>query len=142
MGRPRKSVPSYPLHRQSGQAIVTLTDATGTRHDKLLGPYDSPASRQEYARVIAVWEASGRRLPAAKAGGGSPDVTVNELILAYYQFAEGYYQKNGKPTTQLDRVKRSLKPVRKLYGHTLAKDFGPLSLKGRVLPGAAVPSSN
>ncbi len=31
MSRPRKSVPSYRLHRQSGQAVVTLPDVFGGR---------------------------------------------------------------------------------------------------------------
>jgi integrase len=81
----------------------------------------------EYARVIAEWEANGRRLPQPVAA--LADQTVNELVLAYWRHAEGYYLKNGEPTSQLDRVKRSLRPVKELYGHTAAKDFGPLALK-------------
>jgi hypothetical protein len=83
----RTSVPSYRLHRQSGQAVVTLTDGFGGRHDVLLGKHGTQESRVEYARVIAEWEALGRRLPT------KPEkcaVTVNELLLAYWQFAEGY----------------------------------------------------
>jgi hypothetical protein len=34
-----KKPPSYRLHRQSGQAIVTLPDGLGGRRDVLLGPY-------------------------------------------------------------------------------------------------------
>jgi hypothetical protein len=45
----RLTVPAYRLHKQSGQAIVTLTDALGNRRDVLLGKYESPASRAEYA---------------------------------------------------------------------------------------------
>jgi hypothetical protein len=49
--RPR--IPSYRLHRQSGQAVVTLTDAvTGQRKDRLLGKYNTPASKEEYRRVV------------------------------------------------------------------------------------------
>jgi hypothetical protein len=54
---------------------------------------------------------------------------VNKLILAYWKFAEGYYRKNGKPTPQLERVRGALRPVKELYGHTSARDFGPLALK-------------
>ena len=53
-------IPSYRRHRQSGQAIVTLTDSFGNRRDVLLGTYGTVASRQVYARVIAEWEASER----------------------------------------------------------------------------------
>src|SRR5262249_337342 len=51
-------VPSYRLHRQSGQGVCTLTDGTGGRRDVLLGKYGTKESRQEYARVISEWEAS------------------------------------------------------------------------------------
>jgi hypothetical protein len=40
-------VPSYRLHKQSGQAVVTLTDGIGGRHDVLLGPHGTPESRSE-----------------------------------------------------------------------------------------------
>jgi hypothetical protein len=54
MSRPR-SVPTYRCHRQSGQAIVTLTDGLGGRFDVLLGKLGTAASRAEYARIIAEW---------------------------------------------------------------------------------------
>jgi integrase len=36
---------------------------------------------------------------------------------------------NGKPTTELHGIAPSVRFLRELYGHTLARDFGPLSLK-------------
>jgi hypothetical protein len=57
-------IPKYRCHKQSGQAIVTLTDGLGNRRDVLLGKYGTAASRSEYLRVITEWEASGRRLLA------------------------------------------------------------------------------
>jgi hypothetical protein len=105
-------VPSYRLHKQSGQAIVTLTDGVGGRHDILLGRHGTPESRAEYARVIAEWEAAGRRLPTSTGRRASSDLTVNELLLAYWRHAEGYYVKDGQPTSQLDRIQRSLGVVR------------------------------
>jgi hypothetical protein len=44
-----KPVPSYRLHKSSGQAVVTLPDGLGSRRDVLLGKYNTPASRAEYA---------------------------------------------------------------------------------------------
>jgi integrase len=123
----QKHVPSYRLHKQSGQAIVTLTDGLGNRRDVLLGQQGSPESRMEYARVIAEWETSGRLLPVTSGAPGG--LTVNELILAYWKHAEEYYRKNDKPTSQLERLRLALRPVRQLYGHTLVTDFGPKSLK-------------
>jgi integrase len=126
----RPTVPSCRLHKQSGQAVVTLPDGLGGRRDVLLGKYDTETSKQEYRRVVLEWEANGRRPPVVGAEGSAPaDLTVNELILAYWHFAEGYYVKNGEPTSQQERVQRSLKPLKELYGHTMAKLFGPLALK-------------
>lgn len=56
-------------------------------------------------------------------------MTVNELILAYLQFADGYYRKNGQPTGEYDSIRYSLKPLRRLYGSAGVNEFGPLALK-------------
>ena len=127
----RRRVPSYRLHKQSGQAIVTLPDSVGNRKDFLLGVYGSSSSRAEYARVIAEWEASSQPLSHTDSTPTSfiPELTINELLLAYWGHVEGYYVKEGKPSRQQHRIKQSLKPLRELYGHTLVKDFGPKALK-------------
>jgi integrase len=122
-------VPSYRRHKQSGQAIVTLPDGLGGRHDVLLGKYGTPESRQEYVRVLGEWEANGRRLP-----GSSPfscnGLTVNELILAYWSHVETRYRRpDGTPTSEVAEFRRALRVVRELYARTVAKDFGPLALK-------------
>ncbi len=122
------TIPSYRLHKQSGQAVVTLTDGLGGRRDVLLGKHGTLESRAEYVRVLGEWETRGRRLPAPETKG-TADLSVNELILAYGRFASGYYVKNGKPTTQLDRIKSAVRLLKEAYSHTLAKDFGPLALK-------------
>jgi hypothetical protein len=77
----RIGVPSYRRHKQSGQAVVTLPDGLGGRRDVLLGKHGTAASRHEYARVIAEWEAAGRRLPQPVA---TSDLTVNELAAAFW----------------------------------------------------------
>ncbi|MCG3122060.1 MAG: hypothetical protein GIKADHBN_00436 [Phycisphaerales bacterium] len=57
-------VPLYRRRRGSPHAIVTLTDsATGKRRDYWLGEFNTPASRELYFRLIAEWEAGGRRFP-------------------------------------------------------------------------------
>jgi hypothetical protein len=58
MSKRTRRIPSYRLHKQSGQAIVTLTDGLGRRRDVLLGRYGTPESRAEYVRVLAEWEAA------------------------------------------------------------------------------------
>jgi integrase len=125
---PRQTtIPSYRLHKQSGQALVTLPDGFGRRRDILLGKYGTQESRKEYVRVLSEWESQGRRLSAPQSAS---DITVNELILAYWRHARGYYgwakdPKRGDKASLRD----ALRVVRKLYGHTLAREFGPLALK-------------
>jgi integrase len=126
-GRPR-SVPSYRRHKQSGQALITLTDGFGGRRDVLLGKYGSKESRVEYARLIAEWEATGRRLPAATDPGS--DLTINELLAAFWRHAQGHYVRpDGTPTNELDEYRLTFRPVKQLYAHTPAAAFGPLALK-------------
>jgi integrase len=121
----RIHVPSYRLHKQSGQAVVTLRDAlTGVRRDVLLGKFSSPVSRAEYARVVGEWEASGRRLSAASSA--AVDITVAEVILAFLNYAEGHYSAEGRETVQF---KHSLRALRERYGATPAQAFGPKALK-------------
>jgi integrase len=44
-------------------------------------------------------------------------------------FADGYYLKDGEPTSEIKTTKRALKVVRELYGRELVSKFGPLALK-------------
>jgi integrase len=124
MPRRPNPVPTYRLHKQSGQAIVTLRLPDGGRKDVLLGPYDSDDSKAEYQRVLAEWRATGNRavVPAG--------LTVNEVILAFWRHAEQHYRHpDGTPTSELLSYKLSLRPLKELYGHVPTAEFGPLSLK-------------
>lgn len=114
--------PSLRLHKPSGQAVVTFDG-----RDFYLGRYNSPESQAEYDRLLAEWLAHGRRLPAPCAAGS--DLTVNEMMEAYLAHADAYYRKNGKPTKEPTDIRYAIRPARKLYGTTLARDFGPLALK-------------
>ncbi|MGE3803819.1 MAG: tyrosine-type recombinase/integrase [Gemmataceae bacterium] len=120
-----RKIPSYRRHKASGQAIVTLTDGLGGRRDVLLGPWKSKESRAEYARAISEWEAAARTFK--KPGS---DLTVNELCQRFWPHAQERYRgHDGKPTYALDDWKLALRPLRRLYGHMPAQDFGPLALK-------------
>jgi integrase len=124
MPRRPNPIPSYRLHKQSGQAVVTLRLPDGGRKDVLLGPYGSDASKVEYERVLAEWRATGGRA-VAPAG-----LIVNELILAFWHHAGAYYRHpDGTPTSELKEIRYSLRDLKALYGHSPAADFGPLALK-------------
>jgi integrase len=113
--------PKYRRHKASGQAVVTLGG-----QDFYLGPYRTRASRAEYDRLVGEWLAAGRRAPKAN---DADALTIAELAAAYLRFANGYYRKNGRPTRTIERVRLALKLLRKSYGHTAAREFGPLALQ-------------
>ncbi len=96
--------------------------------DLYLGKYGTPESRAEYDRLLAEWLTNGRRLPGRTSESG-PDRTVNEMALAYLEHVDSYYVKNGKPTSEPKNIRLAIRPLRRLYGHTPARDFGPLALK-------------
>jgi len=121
LSHPGPRVPSYRRHKPSGQAVVTL----GGR-DFYLGKWNTKASRAEYDRIVREWLAAGRSLQPDAAGGA---LTVDEVVLRFWRFAKRYYRKDGGPTSELDEYRLSLRPLRHLYGATLAQDFGPLALK-------------
>jgi integrase len=130
---PRKPrIPTYRLHKASRQAVVVLRGTS-----VYLGRWNSPESRAEYSRVVAEWLANDQSLPApapgrpaSPAGGAAPPLTVNELILAFWQHAEKYYRHpDGAPTGEADNFRYALRPLRLMYGHAPAAEFGPLALR-------------
>ncbi len=124
----RKSkVPSYCLHKASGQAVVRING-----RDHYLGLYGTDESYAEYSRLIAEWRTS-RQDSAVSAQAVSaitnPSLTISEVILKYRNFAKSYYSKNGEPSKEYFEMRFALKPVRELYGDTLSREFGPLKLQ-------------
>jgi hypothetical protein len=58
------------------------------------------------------------------------DLTVNEVILAFWRHAERHYRRaDGTTTNELSEYKQVFKILRGLYGDTPAREFGPLALK-------------
>lgn len=123
---PRKSnfVPAYCLHRHSGKAIVRIAG-----RDHYLGPHGTPESRAEYDRLIAEWLACGRQSTTSALSAENKSLLVNEVLLAYVEFAEKHYSDGQQVSTEFANLKHAIKPVKQLYGHTAAEHFGPLALK-------------
>lgn len=117
MSTPRKNLPSYRLHKSSGQAVVTLA---GRMH--YLGSYGSPESKREYDRLIAHYLANNRHLPPEPA----PDLTVLEVLDAYWSFARDYY---GTRTSQAGHVAKAVRIAGQLYGDVPVIRFGPAAYK-------------
>jgi integrase len=125
--KPRK-VPSYRLHKPTGQAVVRLDG-----RDIYLGKHGTEESQEAYRRKIAEWLTAGTAAAPAGQGGtmvSSAALTVSELIAAFWEHAERHYRHaDGTPTTEIPNYRNTLRPLRRLYGGTLAADFGPLKLK-------------
>ncbi|MBY0231627.1 MAG: hypothetical protein K2W96_20270 [Gemmataceae bacterium] len=120
-------IPSYRFHKGSNQAVVVLSGRS-----VYLGHWNSPESRAEYERVVAEWLANGRRPVQAVAdeAGKDDDLTVNEMILAFWDHATTHYRHaDGSATGEQANLKHALRPLRRLCGHTVAKEFGPLALR-------------
>jgi integrase len=118
-------VPGYRRH-SSGQARVTLDNK-----DHLLGAYGSDESREAYRRLVAEWlQRKGAFAPAVKEQ--AQPLSVNELILAYWRFAEDYYGFDSSDDAKRGDgycLRDALRVVKALYGHTPGRAFGPKALK-------------
>jgi hypothetical protein len=113
--------PRYSRHKASGQAVVTMDG-----RDFYLGTWKSKSSRLEYDRLIAEWLNNGRRAPNPETGR----LTVAELIERYWQHSKEYYRHpDGSSTSELYPIKSALHQLNRLYGLTIASDFGPLAIQ-------------
>ena len=130
MGRRRKGeLPRYRLHKQSGQAVVSLPLGNGKYRDILLGSHDTEESKREYVRVIDEWLTHGGQVVACR-HSASADLSINELVLAYWPLVEQYYRHpDGTPTQEVDNIRLALRRLRRLYGHTSAALFDSLTLE-------------
>lgn len=122
MPKIRTRIPSYRLHRPSGRAVVTLNN-----QDFYLGPHGSEESQKEYQRLIEEWLANHRQLTPERLK--TRDLAINELVVAYWEFAQVYYVKNGRASGEQPNIRDAFRPLVELYGDTLVQEFGPLCMK-------------
>ncbi len=121
--------PGYRKRHDRNQAIVTLTDAvTKRRRDYWLGEPGSPESRERYHRVIAEWEANGRRLPDlefdAPAGSDDDAITISVLCARFKRV-----RRPALDETEFSHFKALIRLLRRSYGSTPATQFGPRRLQ-------------
>jgi hypothetical protein len=55
--------------------------------------------------------------------------TVAEIALRFWEYAKGYYRKNGEPTSELGEYRLTIRQRRESYGSTPAAEFGPVKFK-------------
>lgn len=112
--------PKYRHHRPSGQAFVEIDERR-----IYLGKYDTPESRQKYARILGEWASNGYRLPVKP-----EQITMLELTDRYWEHAKVYYRDpTGQQTSSLFRVKTAIDTALTMYRDTPAVQFGPNALR-------------
>jgi hypothetical protein len=117
-----RHIPTYRKHSERDKGFVELNG----KRVYLPGAYDTAESREAYHREIHAWLARGRQPVAPPAWS----ISVAELCARFREHAEQHYRKpDGRPTTTVDNYRQALRPLRELYGHTPAIDFGPLALR-------------
>jgi hypothetical protein len=116
--------PAYRLHKPSGQARVRPN-----RRDYWLGKFGTPESHEAYARLVAELSSSKDNTDPGMARSDPVALSIAELIERYWEHAQSYYVRDGKPTGEHVVIRAALRPVLKLFGSTLAAEFGPKRLK-------------
>jgi integrase len=124
MARTKKGTPPAYRRHSSGQAVVTVRDQTGRRHDILLGSWDSPQSHEEYSRVLNLLAVNHGFYPIQNAAADS--LSVNEVVVAFMREATRRYGEKGK---ELAQFCLSFRPLKALYGTHPADKFTPKCLR-------------
>ena len=124
-----KRTPKLCHHKASGQARVRLDG-----RDIYLGKFGTPEAEAAYHAVIAEWQATGQtgKPPAARRRTpATAGPTVNEVMLAFWQWAERRYpdRQPGRMHGELVGYKSALRLLRSGWGPTPAATFGPNALR-------------
>ncbi len=125
MPRPRTTQPKLCLHKPSGRAFVRLSGK-----QIWCGKFGTQAATDKYSVVVGAWIAKGRPSEAAENSPDSPnDLRVVELADAYWTFAQDYFKTDAlRPSGDLPNIKQALRILNRLFGDSLAVQFGPLKL--------------
>ena len=115
--------PSYSLHKASGQARIKHNGKT-----TYLGKFGSPESHQAYAAFVARLPKPEEPKKLAELVPGE-SLLVGEVVLRYYQHAQGYSVRDGVPTGEHETIRCCLRFLTKRFSDLPASEFGPKKLK-------------
>ena len=116
--------PAYPTKAHgSGQARIKVRG-----RDVYLGLHGSPESWKEYARHLEEWQAQAADGQAKPISGNR--MTVGDMASRFLAYADLHYRHpDGSHKSEYESFTVALRPLNRLYGHTLLRDFGPLAMK-------------
>ncbi|MCE9566884.1 MAG: site-specific integrase, partial [Planctomycetes bacterium] len=123
---PKNTTPQLCRHRTLERGHVTLNGREHYLGDwpKRNGRTPPLDVRQRYDDLISTWLANGRQLPDDR-----PPLTINEVILAYLEWAKLHYVPKRKKDDQNRFIRSAVRVVRELFGRTPAAEFGPKKLR-------------
>lgn len=128
MAPSRNPVPTYRKKKDRG--IITVRNPDGSRRDILLpGKHNSDESLKEYERILALLRTTGGKMPMV--GKQANNLSVAELVLQFVEkHVQTYYihPRTKEPTSEQPAFKAALRPLVRLYGGTVAAEFGSLDL--------------
>ncbi len=122
---PARACPRLRRHRASGQAFVEWVEQ-GERNTRYFGPWDSAEAAAAYNRFQVEWAGRGRGRPPLRPGGM---VTVAVLVAGWLDHCDGYYVKNGRPTSEVYGQRSAAAAVVRAFPDLPAADFGPGQLR-------------
>lgn len=115
-------VPSYRLHKPTGQAIVVIK-----RKFYYLGKYGTEESKLKYEKIIGEYLLKGRAAPATpKPTDGQ--ITVRQLLAMYLVHCETYYSRDGELTQEYDEHRYLAAKCDPLVGRIAVEEFTPAVL--------------
>jgi integrase len=117
MGRRRKGEPPAYRAGPNGRARVIIGC-----HTYWLGKYGTPESHRKYEALLADWRA-GNPHPATKIRPHK-EMTIVELAAAYAAYADGYYRKGGRATSEVACIRGALRVLIATAGNCRIRDFG------------------
>ncbi len=129
MPRPLPLVPPYRHHKPRDLAYTVVAG-----RKVYLGPYGSPASREQHARIV---REAASAIPVAAQDLPRVDpaaYTVAALLAGFWDHAKRFYAYDAsyegrRPPGEIGNYHDAMRPVLKLYAGTPAVEFGPRSLK-------------
>lgn len=127
---PAKKPPAYRHFKPRNQGVVRIAGK-----DYYLGEYQSQESWRRYNQLLAdlfysepgVVNSTGFSPASSVPTNGQIQLpailTIGELTMRYQVHANGYYQKDGQPTSEAETIKRSLVFLNRKYCEEPANSF-------------------
>jgi hypothetical protein len=124
----RVNDPSYRLHKSSGQGCSSITLPGGKRITKYFGLYGSKESkaawRQWCAELDGATSASAGPI-ATPAGTQRTTLALDDVLLAYLEYADGYYRRpDGTKTSEVKSIEMALRAIPREHAADTATAFG------------------